>query len=385
MTENQRVWAEINLDNIAHNMKQIRSFVPPNSDLMAVVKADGYGHGSVECAKAALLAGADYLGVAITEEGVKLRQSGISAPILVLGHTLKLNLAELINYDLIQTVFHMDGAKDISKVAGKLGKTAKIHIKIDTGMNRLGFAPNEQSADIIELITKLPNISCAGIYTHLADADNFESDFAFEQFDNFSYILNLLEQRHVHIPIKHINNSAGICRFSHMSLDMVRFGILLYGLSPSDEMDISHLDLKPAMSLKSRISYIKTIDANMSIGYGRSFFTTKPTVVATISLGYADGLSRRLSNKGRVLVNGKFAPIIGNICMDQFMVDVSDIPNVKEGMEITLMGGHSGKFISTDQLAQIEGVINYAVVCNISKRVPRLYIQNSQPIKLANL
>jgi len=352
---------------------------------MAVVKADAYGHGAVECAKTALFGGADCLGVAIMEEGIKLRQNNITEPILVLGHTPMLNLPELISYNLIQTVFSMKTAKNISEAAIKLGKTAKIHIKIDTGMGRLGFMPTESAADEIEQICRLPNIDCCGIYSHLADADNPDSDFAFEQFDKFSYILKLLEKKGLTNITKHFCNSAGICRFSHMAMDMVRPGILIYGLPPSEEMDISHMDLKPVMSVKSRISFVKTMDSGVSVGYGRSYFTKEPTVVATVPVGYGDGFSRKLSNKGRVLVNGRFAPIIGNICMDQFMIDVSGIPKVKEDTEITLIGSSSSKFISTEELAQIEGIINYEVVCNIGKRIPRVYIRNSQAIKLVNL
>ena len=385
MTENQRVWAEINLDNIAHNLKKIRSFVPPDAKFMAVVKADAYGHGAVECAKVALCSGADYLGVAIIEEGIKLRQNNVSAPILVLGYTPTLSLENVVNFDLIQTVFNMEMANALSTIAISLGKTAKIHIKIDTGMSRLGFMPTEAVADEIEQISKLPGLDCCGIYTHLADADDLDSNFSYEQFHKFSYLLELLKAKGLTNLIKHFNNSAGICRFSHMSMDMVRSGILLYGLSPSEEIDISHFDLKPAMSVKSRISYIKNLEPGVSVGYSRSYFTTKPTVVATVPVGYADGFSRRLSNKGRVIVNGKFAPIIGNICMDQFMIDVSDIPKVKENTEIILIGSHSGKSVSADELAQIEDVINYQVLCNIGKRVPRVYIKDGQPIKLVNL
>ena len=385
MTENQRVWAEINLDNIAHNVKKIRSFVPPTAKLMAVVKADAYGHGAVECAKTALCNGADYLGVAIIEEAIKLRQSSISAPILVLGYTPALSLANVINHYLIQTVFNMEMANALSDIAVSLGKTAKIHIKIDTGMSRLGFMPTEASADEIEQINRLPGIDCCGIYTHLADADDLDSDFSAQQFDKFSYLLGLLSAKGLTKLTRHFNNSAGICRFSHMSMDMVRSGILLYGLSPSEEIDISHFDLKPAMSVKSRISSIKSLSAGVSVGYSRSYFTTKATVVATVPVGYADGFSRRLSNKGRVIVNGKFAPIIGNICMDQFMIDVSGIAKVKENTEIILMGGHSGKLVCADELAQIEDVINYEILCKIGKRVPRLYIRDSRPIKLVNL
>ncbi len=375
--EYQRVWAEINLDNIAHNIKTLKTYLAKDVEIMAVIKADGYGHGAVEVSKVLLYNGASSLGVAICDEGVSLRQNNIFVPILILGYTPAQKLSDVVTYNLIQTVFSKEAAQELSEVAVRLNRQAEIHIKIDTGMGRLGFVPNVESAEVIAEIAKLPNILISGIYTHFAEADKKQSNFTNEQYEKFQFILNELKNRGLTFKTVHASNSAASILYKNMGLNVVRAGIVLYGLKPSDDFENT---LKPAMSFKTQISYIKTVPQNTSIGYGRTYYTKEETTVATIPVGYADGYSRLLSNCGKVLIRGQFAPIIGNICMDQFMVDVSHIKSVKAGDEVVLFGKQGKNEIPADEIAKTLNTINYEIVCSVGKRVPRVYIKGGKII-----
>lgn len=383
MLEYQRVIAQINLDNIASNVKHIRNSLKDNIKLMAIVKADAYGHGAVEVSKTALYNGADWLGVAICDEGVALRENNIHVPILILGYTPEAKIDEVIKNNLTQTVFSFETAKVLSDVATKLKKTVDVHIKIDTGMSRIGFLPTQENINTIVKISKLPNLHITGIFTHFCTADEKDKTFTYEQYRRFEYVCKNLEQKGIKDIIRHAANSACILEIKDVCLDMVRAGIIIYGLMPSSDVNKT-IDIKPAMSLKTHISYVKTIKENTGVGYNRTYFTDKVTKIATVPVGYADGYSRILSNKARVIVNGQYANVIGNICMDQFMIDVTDIENVNVDDEVILMGSCENAVVSAEELARIEQTINYEIVCNVGKRVPRVYIKNNNVLKTIN-
>lgn len=379
MYEYHRLLAEINLDAIGNNIREIRRRIKTETQLLAVVKADAYGHGSEEVAKVCLYNGADQLAVATCDEGVQIRQWSIQVPILILGNTVEGQLETVINYELTQTVFRYETAKLMSDIAVKLNKTALVHIKIDTGMSRIGFLPTDNSIDEIEKIFALPNLKVTGIFTHFATADEKDKTFTTVQYKKFRFVTDTLNKRGFNNFIRHCANSGAILDMPELQLDMVRAGIIIYGMYPSNE--VSHpINLIPAMSLKSQISYVKFLEKNVSIGYGRTYFTTHKTKVATIPIGYADGYSRAFSNKARVIVNGHYAPIIGNVCMDQMMIDVSDIPDVKDGDSVIIMGSDGKNTVSAEELADISNTINYEIVCNVGKRVPRIYIKNGEII-----
>lgn len=379
MYEYHRLLAEINLDAIGNNIREIRRRIKHETQLLAVVKADAYGHGSEEVAKVCLYNGADQLAVATCDEGVQIRQWSIQVPVLILGNTVEGQLETVINYELTQTVFRYETAKIMSDIAVKLKKTALVHIKIDTGMSRIGFLPTDSSIDEIEKIFALPNLKVTGIFTHFATADEKDKTFTMVQYQKFRFVTDTLNKKGFNNFIRHCSNSGAILDMPELQLDMVRAGIIIYGMYPSNE--VSHpINLIPAMSLKSQISYVKYLEENVSIGYGRTYFTTHKTKVATIPIGYADGYSRAFSNKARVIVNGHYAPIIGNVCMDQMMIDVSDIPDVKDGDSVIIMGSDGKNTVSAEELAGISNTINYEVVCNVGKRVPRVYIKNGEII-----
>lgn len=377
MIEYERVIAEINLDNIAYNISNIRKNIDKKTKIMAVVKADAYGHGAVEVAKTALYNGANWLGVAIIDEAIELRKNNIFEPILILGNTIEHKLLQVIKYNITQTIFSYNTAKKLSDEAKKIKKNVDIHIKIDTGMSRLGFLPNDETIKEIIKIKNLPYINITGIFTHFATSDIKDKSFTKEQFEKYNYVVNKLEQNGLKNIIKHISNSGAILDLKEYNFDMVRAGIILYGMYPSNDVS-KNIDLKPAMTIKTHISYVKEIDANLSVSYCRTYFTSKKTKIATIPVGYADGYARLLSNKAKVFVNGYYANVIGNICMDQFMIDVTHIADVKEGDIVVLMGEH----ILAEELAQLQNTINYEVVCSIGKRIPRVYIKNNKFLKI---
>jgi len=374
-----RAWAEINLDSIAHNVKEIRRIASSKAEILGVVKADGYGHGVMEVARTLLNNGVTRLAVSMLDEAIQLRKNGISVPILILSYTDPIRSEEIVENDVTQAVFSHDLAKALSVAAVKLGKHVKIHIKIDTGMTRVGFMPGYSAVKNVAEISKLPGVIIEGLFTHFASADEREKEYTYMQFERFMSVCSELGRIGVHIPIRHVANSAAVIEFPEMHLDMVRPGIILYGMYPSDEVDKSKIDLRPAMTLKANIVLVKDVEENTSISYGRIFTTKRISKVATIPIGYADGYSRMLSNKGKVLVNGELAPVVGRICMDQCMIDVTDLTcNVKVGDEVVLFGKQCETEIKVEDIASTLGTINYEVVCLIGKRVPRVYMQGGK-------
>ena len=372
-----RVRADVDLDAIHHNLSLAKSVINKDTQLMAVIKADGYGHGANQIAKYCDDV-IDRYAVAIPEEGLDLRKAGFTKPINLLGYTHPTQYEDVINYDLIPAIFTLDMAKTLSQKALSMNKTVKIHIKLDTGMSRIGFADNEKSVDVIKEISLLPNLEVDGIFSHFARADEKDKSVARSQFERFTNFVNKLKSKGLEIPNCHISNSAAIMELSDMNLQIVRSGIITYGLYPSEEMDKENFKIIPAMELKSQVSFVKTLKAGTPVGYGGTYVTDKETVIATIPVGYADGYPRSLSNKGRVIIKGQSAPIVGRVCMDQFMVDVTCIEGVKQGDEVTLMGKEGEEFISCEELSGLAGSFNYEFVCNISKRVPRVYYKDGK-------
>ena len=381
MTDEERVLAIIDLDAIAYNMTNIKSKVGKETGIIGIIKADAYGHGSVEISKVILENGADWLAVAVVDEGINLTKNSIAAPILLLGYTPELRLEDVVNNGFIQTVYTYETAKKLSDVAVRLGKTAVIHIKIDTGMGRIGYRVNEASADEIVKISELPNIEVNGMFTHFSTADEKDKNYTLNQYKKFVQMDALLRERGLEIPIKHAANSAAIMDFDNMMFNMVRPGIILYGAYPSEEVDKDNLSIKPAMSVKTHVSYVKEVNEGDYISYGRKYQAVGKRIIATIPVGYADGFIRAYSNGGKVLIKGEYAPIVGRICMDQFMVDVTDIKDVQINDEVVLIGKQGNKEITVDFIASILDTINYEVFCTLSKRVPRQYIQNGKVIK----
>lgn len=367
-------WAEIDLRAIRSNVAGIKRLISPETQLMAVVKANAYGHGAVEVARVCLQEGATYLGVATPNEALFLREQGINAPILVLGYTPDTLVDLVVENQIETTVFNMDTALALSKAASNSNRSARLHLKIDTGMGRIGFRPDDSSIELIREISLLPGIIVEGIFSHLATADHLDKSFARQQVKVFKSFVSKLEGAGISIPLKHLGNSAAIMEMPEAHFDMVRAGIITYGLYPSSEVDKSKLELMPAMSLKSRVSYVKTISAGQSVSYGRTYISERETTVATVSIGYADGYSRLLSNRGWAMIKGQKAPLIGTVCMDQCMFDVSNIENVEAGDEVILFGKPADG-ITADDLADIIGTINYEIVCAPSSRVVRTYAE----------
>ena len=369
---------EINLDNLAYNIKATRKYINKDTLIMAIVKANAYGHGAIASSRIFLENGADRLGVSILREGIELRKAGIEAPILLLNYTPQDQYKYIVEYDLIQTIYRYEDAEALSKVALSMGKTMKIHIKIDTGMSRIGFLPGQESIEAIVKISKLPNIEIEGIFTHFAKADEIDKTFTHIQFNRFIDLVNELEEKGVDIAIKHVANSATVIDMAEYNLDMVRPGLILYGHYPSEEVQKENLFLRPAMTLKSRISNIKTIDKGEGVGYNHSYIAKKKTHIATIPIGYADGYSRMLAERSYVSVDGEKAEVVGKVCMDQIMVDVSHIENVEVGDEAILFGCKEKGSPSLDETANWIGTLNYDILCMISRRVPRIYTEKDE-------
>lgn len=371
-----RVAAEVNLDALKHNYEQIRCHVPHEVEIMAIVKADAYGHGACQVANLLQEQGVNQFAVAIVKEGEELRRSGITSPILVLGYTPRADIEALIENNLTQTVFSYDMAKTLSDEAGRLGKTVNIHIKVDTGMGRIGFLSSPQSIEEVKMISSLPHLNMEGIFTHFSTADEEDIDYTQRQWHIFEGFLNELREEGIDFPVIHAANSAAIMCHSYTDLNVVRPGIILYGYYPSTYLQGKVLDLIPAMTLKTQVVHVKELPEGHYVGYGKTYCTHHRTKVATIPVGYADGYSRRLGNLGRVLIRGQYAPIIGNICMDQFMVDVTGIEGVSVEDEVVLFGRQGENEIPVEEIASILGTINYEIICMIGKRVPRIYIKN---------
>lgn len=369
------VWAEIDLDAIAHNIREIRRITASKAVVMGIVKANGYGHGAVEVARTILANGAERLGVAVLEEGRQLREAGISVPILVLGAALPETALAMLHYDLTPTVCTYDGAKALSAAAKALGKEVKVHIKVDTGMGRIGVFPDEKGAQLIKEIAELPNLQIEGIFTHFAAADEKNKEYTLSQFDKFLGFTSKLEEMGIEIPIRHVANSAALLDLPQTHLDMVRPGIILYGLYPSQEVE-RKIQLRPAMALKAKVVYVKEVPEGAAISYGRTFVAQEKCKILSLPMGYADGFSRLLSNKGEVLVKGRRVRIVGRVCMDQCLALYEGDENAEIGEEVVIMGQQGEEEISAEEIADHLGTINYEVVCMVGGRVPRKYKEN---------
>jgi alanine racemase len=378
------VWAEIDLDAIANNMREIRR-ISESKEIIAIIKADGYGHGAVDIAPVLLENGADRIGVAVITEAVELRNSGIDVPMMVLGFTPPTLFERILEHNIEQTIFNYNDAKELSRIATEKNKIVKIHIAIDTGMGRIGFLPNEESAQEVYEISRLSNIEIVGLFTHFSSADDLDKAYTHLQIKKYNEFNERLIDLGIDIPLKHVSNSAGIIDLPIAHYNAVRPGIILYGCYPSEEVMKEKINVKPVMSLKANIVHIKTLGEGEYVSYGRTFRTEKETVIATLPLGYADGYTRLLFGKAKVIVNGKFAPVVGRICMDQCMIDITDIDGVKVGDEVILVGEDEyNNVISADDIAKQVGTINYEVVCAVSKRVPRVYKKGGKIINIRN-
>ena len=364
-------------------MKEIAKLCK-GKEIIAVLKADAYGHGALDVARTLINGGATKLGVAVITEALELRDSGIDTPIVILGYTPLSFAKELIRNDIEQTVYTYECAAELSKEAQSLNKRVKIHVAVDTGMGRIGFLPTNQGLNEIEALSKLPNVDIDAIFTHFATADEADKSYTLEQMEKFNWFCDALEKRGVNVGKKHIANSAAIIDMPDAYFDGVRPGILLYGYYPSYEVNREKLDLKRVLTLKANISYVKTLPKGEYISYGRKFYTERESIIATIPIGYADGYSRQMLNKAKVIINGQLAPVVGSICMDQCMVDVTDIGQVKEGDEVILLGEQNGVKFDAEDMAEIIGTISYEVICMISKRVPRVYIRDGEIVKVRN-
>ena len=372
-----RVYAKINLDAIAYNMEQMKQRVDGNTQIMAVIKTDGYGHGAVQVAQ--MIEKYPYIwgfAVATLDEAVILRTEGITKPILVLGCIFPDQYMAMLDHDIRMNVYTEDMAKEISQMARREGKTAYMHIKLDTGMARLGFSTTMESVEAIERISHLSNIKMEGVFTHFAKADEADKTFTNKQIADFRYMLDRLEERKVSFEYEHCSNSAAIIDVEDARFNLVRAGISTYGLYPSDDVNKEAVHLKPALALKSHVAYVKEIDAGTPVSYGGTFVSDEKMVIATIPVGYGDGYPRSLSGKGYVLIRGKKAPILGRICMDQFMVDVTQIEGVSFGDKVTLIGRDGNESISVETLSEISGRFNYEFICDLGKRIPRVYVKN---------
>lgn len=376
------VWAEVNLSAIANNVRELRRITSPTARLMAVVKADGYGHGANEVARTALAAGADVLGVARLDEAVALREAGIDAPILIFSYTAPEDAETLVRLDLAQTVFDVDTATAMSCQAQALGQPIHLHLKVDTGMGRLGIVSNNgrglpAAADAVSAaraIQHLPGILLEGVSTHFAAADSADKSFTRLQLERFTAFIEQLAHAGVRIPVRHAANSAAIIAHPEAHMDMVRAGIAIYGLKPSDEVDLSGLHLIPAMTLKSRIVQIKCVEKGFPVSYGMTWRAGDPTAIATVPIGYADGFNRRLSNTGDMLVHDRRAPIRGRVCMDHTMIDVGAIPEARAGDEVVIFGRQGNAEIAAEELAVRLGTINYEVTSALTARVKRRFV-----------
>lgn len=377
-----RTQARIDLDAVEYNCSNVRANLPDDCKLLGVIKADAYGHGAVELAHL-LDEKCDFFGVACIEEAVELKKAGVKAPVLILGY-VDSNVYDLVvKYDVRIPIFSMESAVALSDEAVRQGKTVPFHFCIDTGMSRIGFQVNEQSADVCKEITLLPNIEAEGLFSHFATADEADLTKAKAQREKFKAFVKMLEDRGVNIPVKHLNNSAGIMNFDEY-FDMCRMGIILYGLYPSEEVDKSLLDIKPVMSWLTHITHIKTLEPGREISYGGTYKTTEPRVIATIPVGYADGYPRCLSNKGRVIINGQYANIVGRVCMDQFMVDVTDVKGVNLNSTVTLVGSDGDACLSMEEVSNSAHSFNYELPCRVARRVPRVYYKNGEIVKVVN-
>ena len=370
-----RVYAGIDLAAVRYNLESMHKNTAPDVKIAAVIKTDAYGHGALQVARA--IEDLPYLwgfAVATVEEARALREDGREKPILILGISFPEQYSVIVEEEIRPAVCSYQAAQELSEAAARQGKTCRIHVKIDTGMGRIGFAAGEKSVDEIARIAALPNIDIEGIFTHFARADEADKAAAHAQLALFRGMVGRLEERGISIPLKHCSNSAGIVELPEAGMDMVRAGITMYGLWPSDEVRHDIIDLKPVMSIKSHVSFLKTLEPGQSVSYGGTYTAESVRRIATVPVGYGDGYARGLSNKGCVLIRGRRAPIRGRVCMDQFMVDVTDIPDVREGDPVTLLGTDGAETITMEELGRLSGRFNYEFACLITPRVPRVYI-----------
>lgn len=375
-----RVYATVNLDAVASNMRSMRDNLPASTLIMGSVKADGYGHGSVPVAKTIEPYVFGYA-VATIDEGIILRRHGINKTILILGVTHESRYEDLLRYDIRTAMFQYEKAKKLSDLALKQGKKAVVHLALDTGMSRIGMKADREHAKEAAAIAALEGIEVEGLFTHFARADETDKSAYEEQYRRYKEFLGYLKELGVKIPIRHCSNSAGIVESLESNhMDMVRAGIAIYGMYPSDEVDHNSVKLTPAMEIKSCITYIKEIEAGTAVSYGGTFVADHTMKVATIPVGYGDGYVRSLSGKGDVLIHGKRAAILGRICMDQFMVDVTDIPDVQEDDEVTLLGSDGAECITMEELAEKSGGFHYEMICDIGKRIPRVYLKDGKVV-----
>lgn len=379
MKKFERVKAVVSLDAIAHNFEEMKKNIADGTKIVAVIKADGYGHGAEAIAR--LIEGYEYIwgfAAATAEEAIQLKDAGVKKPVLILGLVFEEYFQELIQKEVRMTVCDYDMAKALSEEAVRQGRQVHIHIGLDTGMSRIGFADKPESVEEIKRIAALSNVEIEGMFTHFARADETDKSPAEDQLKRYLAFVELLEKAGVQIPLKHCSNSAGIIRMPEANLNMVRAGITIYGIYPSAEVECDIVKLIPAMELKSHVAFVKDLPAGTAISYGGTFASETDLRVATIPVGYADGYPRTLSNKGWVLIHGQKAPILGRICMDQFMVDVTHIADVKHGDEVTLIGRDGDECIHIDELGDLSGRFSYEFACDISKRVPRVYIKDGR-------
>lgn len=381
MNKYNRVHAEIDLDAILYNMESMHGNISDKTKIMAVIKADGYGHGAVEIAET--IEHLDYLygyAVATVEEGLILRNHGIQKPILILGYAFPDQYEDMIRAEIRPTVFTREMAEELSMTAGRLGMECKIHFAVDTGMSRIGYQVTEEAAEEMAQLAALPHIMVEGIFTHFARADEKDKAHTYRQIEAFRKMISMLERRGIEIPIHHCSNSAGIVEVPEANMDLVRAGITLYGMWPSEEVDKSRIDIRPALTLVTHVAYVKDLPAGREISYGGTYVTEENRRIATIPVGYADGYARGLSGKGDVLIHGKRAPIRGRVCMDQFMVDVTDIPGVKSGDEVILIGRDGDECITMEEVGERSGRFNYEFVCDLGKRIPRVFVHKGKVI-----
>jgi len=377
-------WAEIDLDHIAHNIRSIRQILPEGTQLAAVVKANAYGHGAIPVARKALESGAVYLAVATVDEGIELRQAGIAAPILVMGYTPADQADLVVRYDLTQTVFQAELVQRLSEAATGQGKTVKVHLKVDTGMGRLGLIDPVETVQFAKMVTETPGVRLEGVYTHFATADEADARYAQEQIKRWEALRKMLKDAGLDSLLLHISNSAGILQYPVCAGQMVRLGISMYGYYPSSEVE-KKIELRQALRLVSKIAHLKQVPSGTKISYGGTFETKRESVIATLPIGYADGYSRALSSRGEVLVRGMRVPVVGRVCMDQIMIDVTDVPGVALEDEVVLYGSQGDAFISVDEVAGKIGTISYEVCCALSRRVPRCYRESGQTVSVQNM
>ncbi len=378
----RRVEALVDLTAVRNNIKTVQSLNDSSMRTLLVIKADAYGHGAVTFAKE-FDDLADYYGVACIDEATELRRNGIKKPVLILGYTDEEYFEEAVNEDITLAVYDAEKARLLSDTAEKLGKKARVHIKADSGMSRIGFQCDDEGISDAKKLLSMKGLNVEGVFTHYAKADEEDKTAAKSQYDKFCYFVKGLEEAGADFKFKHIDNSAGAMEIHSKGFDMMRLGIVIYGLYPSEEVS-KDVVITPAMTFKSRVVHVKTLPAGRGISYGWTYVTERPTLVATVSAGYADGYPRAQSGIGRVIINGTYAPILGRVCMDQFMIDVTNVPDVKVGDEVTLFGREGNLEIPVEEVAEPAMSFNYEAVCNIARRVPRVYLRDNEYVSTVN-